>query len=492
MLKKPFYTLLTFAVLLGAMFLMSCGSQSPLDQELQAVIAANNLTGDPSLGRDLPHIEDPLAQLGMKLFFTKALGGEQDSACVTCHHPMLGGGDGIPLSIGVGAHQPNLLGPGRTHPQGPLVPRNAPTTFNAAMWDKFMFHDGRVESIGKTPGKSGNDGYGIRTPNSMMLGYPDHEAGETLAEAQARFPVTSEEEMRGFDFGTDQSNTQVTRDERSRELLAAILGNYNEGANVLAHNNWPAEFQAAFDSTADAETLITFGNIAKAIAAYENSQVFVDTPWRAYVQGQTDAISEPVKRGALLFYGKAGCSTCHSGDFFTDEQFHVLAIPQIGVGRDSGIFGDDDFGRYLETGEKSDKYAFRTPTLLNVEVTAPYGHDGAYETLEEILRHHLNPVLAVENYDFSRIDPDIRTLNSEMYSRQAVEQLEWLRAEGYFTIQDKELTDTEIDELLAFLGTLTDPCVKSRECLSPWIPDSSLSDPDGMRMVAVDEYGDAY
>jgi cytochrome c peroxidase len=315
-----------------------CDSQSSLDQELQAVIAANNLTGDPTLNRELPGIDDPMAQLGMKLFFTKALGGEQDSACVSCHHPMLGGGDGIPLSIGVGAHQPNLLGPGRTHPEGSLVSRNAPTTFNTGMWDSFMFHDGRVESIGKTFGKSGNDGYGIRTPDSMMLGYPDHEAGETLAEAQARFPVTSEEEMRGFDFGTDRSNTLRTRDNRSRELLAAIIGGYGDGANVLSKNRWLPEFQAAFNSTGDAESLITFNNIAKAIAVYENSQVFVDTSWRAYVQGKRDAIGEPAKRGALLFYGKAGCSACHSGDFFTDEAFYVLAVPQIGSGRGTAVF----------------------------------------------------------------------------------------------------------------------------------------------------------
>lgn len=478
-----------FLVIISAMLLAGCGVESELDTRLRAVIAAQQLTGDPSTGRELPHISDPLAQLGKQLFFSQALGGRQDTACVTCHHPMLGGGDALPMSIGTGAHQPDLLGPGRTHPNGPQVARNAPTTFNIAMWDAFLFHDGRVESLGKTPGKSGNDGYGIRTPNSMMLGYPDHHAGSTLAEAQARFPVAAEKEMRGFDFGADRGNTDKTRDDRTRELLAAILGNYGDGANVLANNNWLPQFQSAFNSSAEAETLITYKNIAVALAAYENSQVFVNTPWRAYIQGDPAALSDSAKRGALLFYGKAGCVTCHHGDFFTDEQFHTLAVPQIGVGKDSGIFGDDDFGRYLETGEKPDKYAFRTPSLLNVTVTGPFGHDGAYSSLEAMVRHHLNPAQAVKNYDFSQLDDSISTRNAAQYTRQALDKLADDRAAGRVAVQDIDLTDAEVSDLLDFLHALTDPCVTSRECLAPWLPDDSTPDPDGLRLVAVDENG---
>ena len=139
-------------------------------------IAGLGLTGDPSIGRVLPSIDDPKAQLGMKLFFTKALGGDMDSACVTCHHPTLGGGDDLSLSIGVDGVQDDLLGPGRIHSPsgehfdgGPTVPRNAPTTFNLAMYDKSIFHDGRIESIGGTPAASGNDGQGIRKPEPHFL-----------------------------------------------------------------------------------------------------------------------------------------------------------------------------------------------------------------------------------------------------------------------------------------------------------------------------------
>ena len=487
-MQKKLYSGILAAVV-GAVLLVGCGARSELDDQLRTIIDAHGLTGDPSLGRELPSIDDPLTQLGMKLFYTKSLSGGQDAACVTCHHPMLAGGDAIPMSIGAGSHQPDLLGPGRHHPDGPQIPRNSPSTFNAAMWDQVMFWDGRVESRGKTPGKSGNDGYGIRTPDSMMLGYPDHSVSTTLAEAQARFPITSQEEMRGFDFGADYGVGARKLQDRTRELLAAIIGNYGDGEGVLESNYWLAEFQTAFNSTEDAETLITYENIAKAIAAYENSQVFVDTPWKAYIEGENNAISQSAKQGALLFWGKAQCDDCHSGDYFTDEQFYVLAVPQIGVGKDSGISGDDDFGRYLETGEPADKYAFRTSTLLNVEVTGPYGHDGAYATLEGIVRHHLNPAKAIENYDYSQLDPSIRTVNAEQYTQQALAQLQELRAKDILTVQDIDLTDEEVDNLVDFLLTLTDPCVKSRECLSPWIPGETDIDPDGKRLVAVNENG---
>ena len=139
---------------------------SPL--RVRSVATVLGLTGDPTTDRILPDINDPKAQLGKKLFFTKGLGGDEDTACVSCHHPVLRGGDGLSLPIGVGAIEPDLLGPGRLHPSGgPTVPRNAPTTFNTGLIDQTMFLDGRVESIGKTVGLNGNDGLGIVTPDSV-------------------------------------------------------------------------------------------------------------------------------------------------------------------------------------------------------------------------------------------------------------------------------------------------------------------------------------
>ena len=155
-----------------------------VDTNLTQIIADKFLTGNPMAGRNIPDISSKEAQLGMRLFFSKSLGGDWDSACVSCHHPSLGGGDDLSFPVGVGATSPDLLGPGRAHDNnaphydgGPPVPRNAPSTFNVAAWDSVMFHDGRVESIGKTSGKNGDDGQGIRTPETAF-GTPDPVAGQ--------------------------------------------------------------------------------------------------------------------------------------------------------------------------------------------------------------------------------------------------------------------------------------------------------------------------
>ena len=509
-----------FALTVACATLASCGgggeSQNPpqisgLDNDLLNVITASGLTGDPSVGRNLPSIDDPIAQLGKLLFFSKALGGDKDSACVTCHHPVLGGGDGLSIAIGVGAVNPDLLGPGRTHDPfaigwdgGPTMPRNVPSTFNSGMFDQVMFWDGRIDSMGKTPSMNGADGAGIRTPDTP-LGIPDANAGDTLPVALARFPVTVNEEMRGFLFEAGNDNDAI------RNHLAARLGNYGIGAGELQRNDWLRLFQLAYHSTANAETLITYANIAKAIGDYGRSQVFVHTPWKAYVQGEKSAISDSAKRGALLFFRPitsqnsgdpggssnpirqtgAGCASCHKGDFFTDEQSHVVAIPQIGRGKGDGDYGDDDFGRFRETAVPADKYAFRTPTLLNVTVTGPWGHSGAYETLEGIVRHHLNVEQTVVAFDYSKLSQaGIQTEHAVTNTQNALNQLLANRTSGTLnTLQNVTLTDNQVNDLLAFLATLTDPCVQDRQCLSPWIPGDNEPDPDGLRVKAVDGNG---
>jgi cytochrome c peroxidase len=365
------------------------------------------------------------------------------------------------------------------------VPRNAPTTFNIGLWDQVLFHDGRVESLGRTPGLNGADGLGIRTPESSF-NEADPDAGENLTVAQSRFPVSSPDEMKGESFELGHLGRTV------RTRLAEKIGGYGEHIERLPRNTWLAEFQRALDSSAGAETLITEQNIFKAIGEYERSQVFVNTPWKAYVKGNKDAISEAAKRGAVLFFtppdaGGAGCAECHSGDFFTDEEFHVLAVPQIGLGKGDGPAGDDDFGRFRASGDPADLYAFRTPTLLNVEVTGPYGHTGAYPTLEGIVRHHLNPAQAVSSYDDTLLDPTIPTENTLTNTVKALAQLEANRQTARSVIGDVSLSDDQVNDLLSFLLSLTDPCVKDVACLAPWLP--SGADPDGLQLRAVDREG---
>lgn len=468
-----------------ACLLMSACNNSP-DDKLLSLITNAGLTGDPTTGRTLPAVTDAKAKLGKKLFFTKGLGGDNDSACVTCHHPVLGGGDNLSLSIGTGAEISDLLGPGRFHDVnavggiydgGPTVPRNAPTTFNIALWDQALFHDGRVESLGKTPGANGDDGSGISTPDSESFGVADPDAGATLAAAQSRFPLTSAEEMQGFTFQAGST---------SAELRTALV-------EKLTASGWGAHFAMAYD-----DTTVTHQRIAEAIGEYERSQVFVDTPWKAYVEGDKTVISESAKRGAKMFFssieeGGANCTSCHAGDFFTDEQYHVLATPQIGRGKGVGELGNEDFGRSEVSGNLAEKYKFRTPTLLNVEVTGPWGHAGAYTELENMVRHMLNPADAIANYDFSQLETNanIQFDNMQANTGLALNQLETNRINNVSEVhQNVDFTEEDVTDLVEFLKALTDPCVKDRACLAPWLPKNLTgSGPDTLKLNAVDNTG---
>jgi cytochrome c peroxidase len=136
-------------------------------------------------------------------------------------------------------------------------------------------------------------------------------------------------------------------------------------------------------------------------------------------------------------------------------------------------------------------YAFRTPSLLNVAETGPWGHAGAYTTLEAVIRHHLNPQAAFDTYDINQLEASIRdsgqTDNMQFNTQNALDKLaeNRLTGAGNYPIQNISLTDEQVGYLVEFLKTLTDPCVTDRSCLAPWIPDST-DDPDGLRLIAVD------
>ncbi len=430
-----------------------------LDSKLSTIIASQRLTGIPTSNQIIPNINSPKAQLGMKLFYSRTLGGDNTTACASCHHPLLGGGDNLSLSIGVDSENPDVMGVHRQLKSNDhaRVPRNAPTTFNVAFWKRVLFHDARIEKI---------DDQGIHTPD---VPYPsiDALAGETLVQAQARFPITSTDEMRANYMNNSFNQTL-------RRALAERL-----------KKNWLREFRKGFDyPKGSAEDLITEQNFSEAIAEYERSQVFINTPWKAYIEGNKLALNESAKKGAFLFYtpqekGGADCVQCHSGDFFTNELAYNTAMPQIGAGKDNGVTGSNDYGCNLVTKKESDKFRFRTPTLLNVEVTGPWGHDGAYTTLEGITRHMLSPIKSAKNYDFSQLtQKHIAIQDTKTNTQEAIDA-------GLHLIAKPNLKNSDITNLVNFMKSLTDPCVKNRACLSQWIPNANDNDPDGNTLHAL-------
>jgi cytochrome c peroxidase len=122
---------------------------------------------------------------------------------------------------------------------------------------------------------------------------------------------------------------------------------------------------------------VTKDTIAKAIASFERTIVATESPFDRWRKGDGSAVNEPVKRGFKLFEGKARCTKCHQGHNFTDDGFHNI-----------GLKGNQDAGRFAKVPIKVLKGAFKTPTLRDIELTAPYMHNGMYQTLEEVVDHY--------------------------------------------------------------------------------------------------------
>jgi len=487
--------------LTGAPCSDSATPPSASDTQLRPLLAQNSITGNARAGRTLPSIDDPLPQLGKLLFFSKALSAPRDTACATCHHPSLGGGDRLAVPIGPGATNPDLLGPGRRLASGPLlIGRNSNTIFNIALYDSGLFWDSRVESLTRLAGRNGGGG-GIRTPDSAF-GLADPSAGGTMPAAQARFPVAVAAEMLGAGF------PGITGNEPIRDHLAARLGNYGAGLGQLPASQWMAKFRTAFNNpTGTAQQLITFGNIAQAIAEYQRSATFVNSPFARYAQGDNAALTEQQKRGALFFFrrtveGGAQCAQCHRGESFTGETHHALGFPQVGPGMGDGTGGTDDFGRGRQTQGANERYQFRSPALLNVEVTGPWGHSGAYATLEEAIDHYFVPDETLSSFLTTRAwcrVPPFETIDCAAtvgdVTRNSQAALAKMRMEQIMSPNDampvvnlNRVPQSATADIKAFMLSLTDPCVKDRACLSRWIPAASEA-PDGLQLNAVDVSG---
>lgn len=402
-----------------------------------SVIAAPLWAGD--LPYDEPVFPDhPRAQieLGQLLFYDPILSGSKTVSCATCHHPKFATGDGVSLGIGDGGKG---LGPDRVvdtaNPPEQRVPRNAPPLFNlgASEFTTF-FHDGRLE-------RDARRASGIRTPLGAEM-----EAGFASAlSAQSMFPVLSPDEMAGHYAENDVA--QAVR----QGLLTGPGGAWD----ILSKRvEAIPEYRTRFDVVIGPKP-IAFTDISDALAA------FLDFEWRGvaspfdlYLRNGTD-MDPAAMRGMDLFYGKAGCSDCHSGRFQTDQQFHAIAMPQIGPGKAARFESHArDTGRMRVTGNPADAYAFRTPPLRNVAQTAPYGHSGAYATLEAVVRHHLDPVTSLYAYDirqammpgFDADDLRVLTDRAEMDAIAAAN-----------TLTPITLSDAEVADILAFLEALTDP-----------------------------------
>jgi len=183
-------------------------------------------------------------------------------------------------------------------------------------------------------------------------------------------------------------------------------------SQVVATLSGIPEYRKRFQDAFGTEPSIE--GVGKALAAFERTLVSKNSAFDRWVQGEDDALSPQAKRGLELFTGKADCTACHKGPNFSDDKFHNIGIPGSGT---------TDKGRFDVTGDPDDLGAFKTPTLRNVALTAPYMHDGSIKTLREAVAHYEEVDL-----DFPNLDP---------------------------LIDHWGLTEDEIDDIVVFLESLT-------------------------------------
>lgn len=282
------------------------------------------------------------------------------------------------------------------------------------------FTDGRKLSMGfggsgVGPNRTGGDVLGRGAPSLWNAAYSKWQFWDGRAEdleAQAAGPITNEHEM----------------GEKPENLV-------NE---LKAIPDYVQRFQKVFSG--DAEQAVTFANVRRAVAAFERTLLSFNSPFDRYAAGDVTALSPQERDGMKLFRSlKTRCFECHNFPTFADDTFRVIGVPET---------GEHDRGRACVQGEGPDG-AFKTPTLRNIALSAPYMHNGAFDTLEDVIKFYAKGGGRAELKPQEGIDDKI----------------------GKF-----DITDQEIADLTAFLKSLTDTSLQ---------PDPPASVPSGLPVVAV-------
>jgi cytochrome c peroxidase len=417
--------------------LASCGNDdvaAPAAGPVRLNRASVNALADTvrllAAGRGVTQLPTPapvrpaLVALGQALAFDKELSGNRDISCMTCHLPAFGTGDDRSLSIGQGA---SGLGPQRQHPQGLFIPRNAPPLFNLGAL-KSLFWDGRV---------SVDPQGGFHTPANTQLSSDMTRVFEFgPASALPLFPVLSREEMRA----TSGNELAAIPDAEMRKIWAALmvrLGNIPE---------YRAMFEAAYPGIKFER--MNFAYASNAIGGFLIDKFhFNQSPWDRFLAGDDAALSQDELVGARDFMSLR-CSICHNGPAFTDNQFHNVALAQFGPGKGNGPGLNDDFGRMNVRDQAVMKYAFRTPGLRNVVLTAPYGHDGAFFGLRDFIAHYSESDIKLRAFDPGTLEPLLQgtllaNADDILLTRDTI-------------LNGVVIPDSIIDHLTTFMGALTD------------------------------------
>ena len=258
---------------------------------------------------------------------------------------------------------PAFLGP----LEPPVAPRDNPTTDEKIELGRMLYFDPRL---------SGNGTVSCATCHNPALGFSDGQAksiginGTVLGRSSPTVLNAAHYRAQFWDGRAttleEQAKGPLLNPNEMKGDAAAMI------KSVTAIAAYRDRFMKVFGTSP------SFDNVANAIAAFERICVDQDSPFDRYARGDDDAITEQARRGLEVFTLQGRCASCHSGANFSDSKFHNIGLP------------DADEGRAAISKDKSDQKAFKTPTLRNITLTAPYMHDGSLKTLREVIDHYVD------------------------------------------------------------------------------------------------------
>ncbi|KVP39984.1 cytochrome-c peroxidase [Burkholderia ubonensis] len=355
------------------------------------------------------------AALGKRLFADVRLSRNGAVSCASCHAPASQFQDGLPVGKGLGT------GKRRTMPVA------------ATAYSPFLFWDGRKDSQWSQalgPMEDGVEHGGNRVQFARVMQLQHRREYEALFGA---LPNLQDLPANASPLGTDEEKLAWSR----------LTSGQRDGVNRV------------------------FANIGKAIAAYERTVTYGESRFDRYVDavltgdraGQ-QALSAQEVKGLRLFIGKAQCATCHNGPLLTDQAFHNTGVPpreaaRPDPGRGPGTVKvkSDEFNclsrysdappqacqelSFMVTDDPGMQGAFKTPSLRNVSLRAPYMHAGQLATLDEVVRHYVRAPAAVVGHS------ELSYFGAEHAERKPI-----------------RLTEAEMQDVVAFLGSLSGPVLE--------------------------------
>lgn len=356
----------------------------------------------------------PLAAFGKKLFFDPGFSKNQQISCATCHQPDKSFTDGKPVAVGLAA-----------------TTKNTPTLINMAA-SSWFFHDGRADSLAmqalgptENPKEHGFSRIEVasRIRSHYRADYEQHFGSlpslSDLFDLEAEKPPVVSEAVAAYALATlgsvDFLKKLLSLAQKDATQPIYILQNISAGTSID-----DVKPQAV---TSNRELDQVFANFGLALAAFEQTIRTHETPFDQFAQKfvETSKVNESFVEGFgesefngfSLFVGEGNCALCHQGPHLTDQQFHNIGLPAasdqwIDLGRAQGILHAKTspfncLGPYLKQEHRSESCgelafvetelsefvgAFKTPTLRNLIDTAPYGHDGRFKNLRDILTHY--------------------------------------------------------------------------------------------------------